>query len=271
MNIGIKSASGEIIMKMDAHTTYEKDYISKCVRFLQEYNADNVGGILKTVPGGDSTIAQGIAFALSHPFGSGNSYFRVGSREPRWVDTVSFGCYRKEVLEKVGLYNERLTRSQDIDLNIRLKRSGGNTLLHPEIIGYYYAKPNIREFLKHNWNNGIWAILPFLYSKGIPVSSRHLVPLAFVVSMVLSGILGLFVTFFLWLSLGITAAYAFSNLAASSQIACRERDFRYLIVMPLVFVVLHVSYGLGSLWGSIKVLAAPGFWKKLLAHNRVRT
>jgi len=271
MNIGIKSADGEIIMKMDAHTKYDSDYISKCVRYLYEFKADNVGGILKMLPAENTYFAQGIVFSLSHPFGVGNSYFRIGSRRPKWVDTVSFGCYRKQVFEKIGLYDENLVRGQDMDLNLRLKRAGGKALLHPEIIGHYYAKPNLMVFVKHNWNNGLWAILPFLYTKGMPVSLRHVVPIAFVATLIISGILGLVMRPFLWLFLGIIVTYIFANLSASSEITWRERDLRYIAVMPLIFVLLHVSYGLGSLWGSMKLLTTPGFWKKLMGKYGVHS
>jgi GT2 family glycosyltransferase len=168
------------------------------------------------------------------------------------------------VFEKVGTFNEDLVRGQDMEFSLRLKKAGFRTLLVPEIVSRYYTRSDLKSFWKHNWSNGVWAILPFLYSRGMPVSWRHLVPLSFVIALIGSAILGLVTPLFLWVFLIIAAAYICANLIAASQIAWRERDLRYIVVMPLVFVVLHVSYGLGSLWGSIKVLAAPGFWKKLL-------
>jgi len=98
LNIGIREASGEIIIRMDAHNEYEKDYIKKCVYYLEKYNADNVGGIWITRPGKETTVAGSIALALSHAFGVGNAYYRIGSKEPRYVDTVPFGCYKREIL-----------------------------------------------------------------------------------------------------------------------------------------------------------------------------
>lgn len=105
MNIGIRFAKGDIIMKMDAHTTYKKDYVSNCVKYLDKYKADNVGGILKMIPRDSTVIARAIVLSFSCPFGVGNSYFRAGCERPKWVDTVAFGCYRREVFEKFGLYN----------------------------------------------------------------------------------------------------------------------------------------------------------------------
>ena len=264
LNLGIKSSQGDFILWMSAHNEYENEYISKCLQYLEEFDADAVGGIIRPIPRIGGLIGKAVCLALSHPFGVGNSAHKTGTQDPCWADSAFGTCYKRVVFEKVGTFNEDLVRGQDMEFSLRLKKAGFRTLLVPEIVSRYYTRSDLKSFWKHNWSNGVWAILPFLYSKGMPVSSRHLVPLAFVVSLVLSGILGLVVTPFLWFFLAIMAAYAFANLAASAQIAWRERDFRYLVVMPLVFVVLHVSYGLGSLWGSIKVLAAPRFWKKLL-------
>ena len=121
LNVGIKGAKNEIIIRMDAHNVYEKSYVSKCIKYLRESNVDNVGGIWVTLPGDNTIIARSIALALSHPFGVGNSYFRIGSKKPRLVDTIPFGCYRKEVFKEVGLFNENLIRNQDIELNLRIK------------------------------------------------------------------------------------------------------------------------------------------------------
>ena len=137
------------------------------------------------------------------------------------------------------------------------------TLLVPEIVSYYFARSSLTSFWKNNWDNGVWAIMPFLFTDVIPVSWRHLVPLLFVTSLVGSAIMGVAVSSFLWVFLGIAGAYGCVSVATSSHIAWRQRDPKYLVVMPLVFMVLHVGYGLGSLWGIFKILGRPEFWKKL--------
>ena len=89
LNIGVKNAKGEIIIRMDAHARYKKDYISKCVKYLQEYKADNVGGIWITIPRDNSIIGKSIAFVLSSSFGVGNAYYRVsGYKKPK--EAVSY-------------------------------------------------------------------------------------------------------------------------------------------------------------------------------------
>lgn len=252
LNIGVKSAKGEIIIRMDAHASYEKDYISKCLKYLKEYKADNIGGVLKTLPAKNTILAKAIAITLSHPFGAGSSYFRIGTKTPKEVDTVFGGCYKKEVFERIGLFDERLIRSQDIEFNKRLKKAGGKILLIPEIVAYYYPQATLKDFLKHNFNDGIWTIYPLKF--GIRFFSfRHLVPFFFVLGMLSSLLFGFF---FFWgkvIFILIFGAYLLINLFFSLRIALKE-DPRYLFSLPLAFFNRHFGYGLGSLWGFIKII-----------------
>ena len=263
MNIGIKNAGGEIIMKIDSHSTYERDYISKCVRYLNEYNADNVGGIIIALPRNNTIMGKAIVLTLSCPFGVGNSYFRIGtgSESPMWSDTAFSGCYRREVFDRIGLYDENIARSEDIAINSRLRRSGGKILLVPEIVSYYYARSKFGEFCKHNFDNGFWITYPLKYSR-VLFSWRHLVPLVFVSSLIGSAALSVFSQIFLWLFLFILGSYALTNVYFSIKITAQEKDFRYLFAMPLTFAALHIGYGMGSLWGLLKVIISGQFWKK---------
>jgi glycosyltransferase involved in cell wall biosynthesis len=263
LNIGIGHAKGDFVLRIDGHACLGKHFISRCVEGLQRYGADNVGGLMKTLPKLSTLTGKAIVCALSHWFGVGNSYFRIHTDRPKWVDTVFGGCYRREVFERFGKFNENLARGQDMEFNLRLKKGGARTLMLPDIESYYYARSDLRSFWKHNWSNGVWAILPFLYSSVTPVSWRHLVPLVFVASLAASLVLGLFVPLFGWLFLAVVVAYTMADLSASAQIAWRERDVRYLLAMPLIFAMLHVGYGLGSLWGVVRLLGTPLFWKKL--------
>jgi glycosyltransferase involved in cell wall biosynthesis len=264
LNIGIQNAKGEIIVRMDAHSSYEKDYISKCIKYLNEYNADNVGGVWITVPRNNSFIAKAIAYSLSHPFGVGNAHYRIGqAKEPTWVDTVPYGCYYKEVFKKIGLFDETLPRNEDIDFNSRLRKAGGKILLVPEIVMYYYARSTFNSFLIHNFANGI-TITNRLKLNRIIFSWRHLVPLVFVSSLVgSSGLWGLLSFLSSWGSLGllgflsfvlIVGLYTLCNIYFSTKIALRERDLRYFFIMPIIFVALHIAYGLGSVYGLFKLI-----------------
>ena len=240
MNIGIKNSKGEIIIKMDAHSIYKKDYISKCVEHLEESGADNVGGVLKTLPSKDNIVAKAIAISLSHPFGAGTSYFRTGSKEPREVDTVAFGCYWKKIFDKIGLYNEKMAKIEDFELNYRLRKAGGKIMLFPDINAVYYSSSeNLEQFSEHNFTDGIWSTYHLKFSQTLLISWRHLLPMILVLSFLL------FFPFIL---------YFLVALGFSFQIALKEKDFRCLFIMPIFFASRHIGYGLGSIWGLIKIL-----------------
>lgn len=246
MNIGIRQAKGEIIMKMDSHTTYQDDYVSKCLFTLNKYKADNVGGILKALPSENTLSARAVALCLSHRFGMGNSYAKTGTKKIREVDTVAFGCFRKEIFKKVGLYDEKMVRSQDLELNLRLKKAGAKILLNPDIVGYYYTKPNLLAFLKQNLVDGSWVSYPLKFGKRV-FSLRHLLPLFFV-----SGLFFLLITsegFFCF----VFALYLLVSFYFSIKISIKEKDSRLLFLMPIVFGIRHFGYGLGSLYGFFKI------------------
>ncbi len=269
-NLGIKHSKGDVIMIMGSHSTYGKDYISKCVRYLNEYDADNVGGKMITLPRDNTFIGKAIVTALSHRFGVGNSAFRTGSKKPVWVDTVFGGCYRRELFDRIGLFNEDLICTQDMEFNRRLKNAGGKILLVPEIVSYYHARSDFRSYIKHNFRNGVWALVPFMYSSTIPVSWRHLIPLVFVLSLIGSAALSFFYPGFLLLFVSICGLYLLANVYFSSKIALAKEDRRYIALMPVIFASLHIAYGLGSIKGLLKVIASKQFWKNLLKTNGIK-
>ncbi|MBI4607010.1 MAG: glycosyltransferase family 2 protein [Planctomycetes bacterium] len=262
-NTGIAASTGDLVMIMSAHATYAPDAISKCVRYSQEYSADNVGGIWQVEPRGDSLLDRAVVAALSHPFGVGGASYRTRrGGAPCWVDTAAYGCYRRSVFDRIGLFNEALVRSQDMELNQRLKAAGGRTLLAPDVVVRYFARSDFLSFVKHNFRNGLWAVLPFLHSKVMPVAWRHLAPGAFVAALAATGALSLLwplwpPAFAALAAFALVAgSYLIASLAASAHVALERRDARFLAVMPLAFAGLHLPYGLGSLWGLVNVALA---------------
>jgi glycosyltransferase involved in cell wall biosynthesis len=249
LNAGIRSAKGDVIMRVDAHLVCQKDYITRCVSALSEYRADDVGGVWKIRPRQETLVGKAIAKAISHPFGVGNVRYRFAApTSPVEVDTVP----RKEVFERIGLFNEKLTRIQDQEFNGRLVKAGGKILLVPGVVSYYLVRSDLASFWRHNWADGVWSILAFAYSDVMPVRWRHLIPPAFatalIVSLVLaaSGVLG-------WPLVLVSGSYAVGNLTASALITWKERDIRYLLVMPVIFSTLHLGRGLGSLFGVFRL------------------
>jgi len=174
---------------LDAHTYYDKNYISKCVETLNQVDAHNVGGPIETLPGDDTLKAKAIALATSHPFGVGNSKFRT-SCEAQYVDTVPFGAFRREVFEKIGLFNEHLPRNQDIELNNRISKFGWKIYLNPDIKSYYYNRGTLKGLWKQNFINGQWNIFTHALTNN-PLSIRHYIPFIFVASITVGIFLAL--------------------------------------------------------------------------------
>jgi glycosyltransferase involved in cell wall biosynthesis len=270
MNIGIRAARGQAVAIIGAHATYHPSYLSECVRHLFEYGADQAGAVARYLPGKDTLLARAIAAALHHPFGAGaNIAYKNGAKYPIWVDTVSSGCYRREVFDRVGPFNEDLRHSQDIEWNQRLRRAGGRILLVPTAVIEYYVRSDWASFTRHNFRNGAWSILPFAYSDCVPIRARHLVPLAFVAAVLGSLVAAGLTPAGRVLAAVVLGAYAAANLVASLFVAWRERKPSLLLVMPAVFAILHFTYGLGSLLALPRLLVRPEFWRRLgsLRHS----
>lgn len=256
LNLGIAAAKGAYILWMSAHNTYVTGYIRTCVDAAEGCGADNVGGGIETVARDANILAPFVIAALTHKFGVGGSAFRLESNGPQWVDTVFGGCYRRDVFSRIGLFNEALIRGQDIEFNLRMKRAGLRTLLLPEVRSTYYARSRFSEFLRHNWTNGVWAVLPFRYVEHPPVSVRHLVPMAFAAALVGALLLTLSVPHGVWALVALGFTYGMAATGAGLDVARQRRNPLYLFVMPWVFLSLHLSYGAGSLWGGLRLAGA---------------
>jgi cellulose synthase/poly-beta-1,6-N-acetylglucosamine synthase-like glycosyltransferase len=262
LNRAIAASKGEIVIRFDAHATMPRDYIRRSVDLLESTGAANAGGSIRTIAQSSGPFSGPIVAVLSSRFGVGNSSFRTTSADqsPRPADTVFGGCWRRDLFSRIGGFNEKLIRSQDIEFNLRITRAGGKIMLDPRIRCDYYARTTLASFWSHNFSNGVWAVAPFAFSAIVPVRPRHLVPLAFVVALAASPLLP-----FPW-SIAVAAAYAAVNLAASIEIAIARRRPPWLALLPVSFLCLHLAYGLGSAWGALELLAKKLSAPKLATH-----
>jgi glycosyltransferase involved in cell wall biosynthesis len=247
MNIGIQSAKGQVLMRMDAHTIYPNNYISGLVQWLIKSKADNVGGTSIVRPADSCSKAQAIAYALSHPWGVGNSHFRIGVSEPKWVDTVPFGCYWKEVFERIGLYNEALLRNQDDELNHRLIKLGGRVLLVPEIVSFYTARETLAKLWTMFYQYGYFKPLA-AKAVGSVMTGRQVVPSLFLFSLALAAFIAPWSDNMAVVLKIILIAYAALDLTFSLRPSL-ERGLCCCLWLLVVFPILHVSYGTGYLSG----------------------
>lgn len=247
LNIGIANATGELIMRMDAHCTCPPNYISRLVRWLKKTDADNVGGVCITVPTTLTLMTEAIALALSHPFGVGNAYFRIGAKEPRWVDTVPFGCYRREVFDRIGLFDEELVRNQDDEFNLRLIKRGGRILLVPEIVSHYYARDTLLKLWRMYYQYGYFKPLVARKIGGV-LTVRQVVPATFLLSLLGAGLVAPWFPVMGKIMGAIVAVYTVADIGFSA-LAAFNRGVKCGLALCVVFPVLHLSYGMGFMMG----------------------
>lgn len=248
MNIGIKEAKGKFIVRLDAHADYSKDYISKCVYYLETTDADNVGGVAETKSKG--FVGNAIAKMLSSRFGVGNSDFRTNG-ESGYVDTVPFGAFRKEVFEKWGGYDERLTRNQDNEMNYRIRNNGGKVYLSSDIKLSYYCRDSIKGISNMALKNGMWNVITMKLCPG-SMGLRHFIPLMFLLSIIVLPILSIFVHPFALLFAIEMCLYLLLDCYFSGKQADGIKEFLLLLIL---FPIFHITYGAGSLKGLLKLFS----------------
>ncbi len=246
LNRGIRVARGAVIIRVDGHTVIAPDYVRRCIEQLAITGADNVGGAMRAAS--DTWIGKAIVLATSSPFGVGSARFHY-AETAGWVDTVYLGAYRREVFDRLGLFDEELVRNQDDEFNLRLVRAGGKIWLDPQIHSTYFSRATLRGLWKQYFEYGFWKVR-VIQKHRQPASWRHLVPVTFVLalglslsaSVVLQSILGF---------AGVILPYALASLGSAAWLSLRN-GVRYFPVLPLAFATMHLAYGLGFLAGLLR-------------------
>ncbi len=247
LNLAIAAARADVIVRMDMHTTYAGDYVACCLHALASSGAQNVGGPALTQAIGYFQSANALAFRS--PFAAGGARFHDPAYEG-WVDTVTYGCWRKQTLVDLGLFDEELVRNQDDELNLRLVRSGGRIWQTPAIRSWYLPRARLADLFKQYMQYGYWKVR-VIQKHRLPASVRHLVPGAFTATLIGLAALAPFLAAARWSLAGLIALYVLANLAAS-MVTCRGRaNWRFLPIMPCTFAAYHFGYGWGFLRGVV--------------------
>lgn len=246
MNIGIKNSKGKYIVRLDAHAEYSQDYIRKCVYYLDTTQADNVGGIAETKSKG--FVGEAIALMLSSKFGVGNSQFRTNGHSG-YVDTVPFGAFRREVFDKWGGYDERLTRNQDNEMNYRIRKNGGKIYLSNEIKFSYYCRDSIKGIADMAVKNGMWNIITMKLCPG-SMGIRHFIPLIFLLSLILLPILSFINIRFFILFVCELILYVVLDIYYALK---TSKKVKYILMVGVLFPIFHITYGFGSIRGIAKL------------------
>jgi len=250
MNIALKQAKGDIVIRVDGHCIIAPDYVRKCVEHLENDEVDGVGGPMETI--GEDKLSETIAIAMSSPFGVGNSAFRTTTGKTMLADTVPFPAYTRSMIQKAGLYDEELVRNQDDEYNYRIRELGGKLLLAEDVRSKYYSRGSFRKLWKQYYQYGFYKVR-VLQKHPLQMSLRQFVPPLFVLSLLAALILTL-TTKWGWITLAVIAgSYILANLTASI-ITSAKRGWRHMWLLPVVFTIIHLSYGSGFLAGLFKFL-----------------
>jgi succinoglycan biosynthesis protein ExoA len=248
LNLAIQAASGSVIARMDVHTRYAEDYLSKCLEALLETDADNVGGPWVAEGKGYVSSCIALAFASRVAMGGARGHLKE-YRGP--VDTVYLGCWRREVFVRVGLFDESLVRNQDDEFNLRITRNGGVVYQSPAIVSRYVPRESWWALWRQYCQYGYWKV-GVLRRHGTPASLRHLVPGAFVLMLLTGWIPGLWSQWLLMAYFIIIATY----VAAIGGVACilAKQKPRLLPGLLVAIPSMHFAYGLGWMYGCLHVL-----------------
>lgn len=246
MNLGLRAAHGTIIVIAGAHTSYPADFVKNCVECLEKTGADVVGGPIETVVDSDCLSARLVATILSSPFGVGNSKFRT-SDIAGFVDTVPFGAFRREIFERAGMYNEKLVRNQDNELNARIRKVGGRIYLTPVLKTHYHPAKTFVGLLNYAFKTSQWHIFTVRESMA-SMNSRHFAPALFLILLLSLFLLSFVGMWALWSLIGTLFSYLLVGFYFSvREYNQKKRDLVFL--QPLATFCFHVAYGAGTIAG----------------------
>ena len=257
LNTAIRAARGEIIVRVDAHVLYPPTYIRQLVDALLETGVESVGGVIRTVPAAETAMAHAVAIGMSHPFGVGDSRFRIGSSVRRDVDHVPFFCCRRELFDRLGLFDEELVRNQDGEFSWRIRQSGGRIMLIPEISSTYFARDTLGKLARMMFQYGYFK--PLTITKiGRAVTARQFAPSALLLSLVLSAFASPWLGAARIAFAAIALAYVAAVLTAAGR-ALRDHPLRVALALVVTFPAMHFSYGYGFLrrWVELALGARP--------------
>lgn len=250
LNRAIEAARGSILIRLDAHSKPYPDYVERCVRALQEARGDNVGGVWEIRPGAGTWIAKSIAAAAAHPLAVGDALYRH-ARHAAYVDTVPFGAFKRDLLERIGTFDETLLTNEDYEFNARIRKAGGRIWLDPSIRSVYFARSTLKELARQYWRYGYWK-WRMLRRYPQTLRWRQALPPLFVLSLLALAGLSLFLPWARILLAALLLAYFSVMFAAGAHAAVRQKTPSLLLGLPMTVPVMHLSWGGGFLWSILK-------------------
>lgn len=245
LNLGINAAKGDYIVRLDAHCVPYPSYILNSLQALKSGRGWNVGGVWEIQPGADTWMARSIAAAAAHPIGVGDALYRFTSQAGS-VDTVPFGAFEKQLIAKIGGFDETLLANEDYEFNTRIQQAGGRIWLDPSIRSVYFARPTLAALARQYLRYGYWK-QQMLRRYPNSLKPRQAIPPLFVASLLVFPFAALVWPALLWV-LGVEVlSYAALLFGAALHKALETKQIQLLLGMPLAIATMHVTWGSGFL------------------------
>ena len=246
MNVGIKAARGECILKVDCHSHITDNFIENNVKIIEQ-GEDVCGGPRPNIIENADNFSKTLLLVEENMFGSSIASYRK-SDEDRYVDSIFHGMYRKEVFEKAGLLNEKLIRTEDNEIHYRIRKNGFKIKYSKDILSYQYIRPTLKKMLKQKYSNGYWIGLTS-HVEFKCLSIFHFVPLAFVLAIIFSLCMIPITSIFIIL---LSSVYFLFTILITIMTIINNKFNITILLMPIILFLIHVYYGVGTLVGLIK-------------------
>lgn len=241
LNAAIQAAAGEIIVRMDAHSLPEADYVQRSVDAIQSGIAENVGGVWNIQASNDSWIARSIAAAAGNPLAVGDALYRFTDKAA-YVDTVPYGAYKRSLFDEIGLFDETLLANEDYEVNTRIRQAGGRIWLDPAIRCTYFSRPTLRALARQYWGYGYWKA-QMLKRYPETLRWRQALPPLFVLGVLFLAILGFFWKP-AWIALAtVLGLYLLIQLIPALSLARKLKDLSLAPGIVLATLTMHFSWG----------------------------
>ena len=254
-NVALDAIEGDAILRVDAHTTFPSEFIELNVRDLEK--GENIcAGKVISIPAQKDSWSITLNEAENSMFGGSFAAFRH-AESAQYVSTAAFAIYRKEVFIKVGRYNELLTRTEDNEMHYRMKQAGYKFYYDPEIVSFRETRATLEKLLKQKYQNGYW-IGRTLGVEPRCFSLYHFVPLAFVMAIIVTMVIA--IVGITWPLVILWSAYGIVNISMTviAIIGCKARNICFLC-LPILFLLLHVWYGIGTIIGIVRMMLQKAF------------
>jgi len=258
MNVGIRAATGEIIIRLDGHSRPHADYVRRCVERLRDPNAGVVGGVWRIVPGAPTLRARAIALAVGSRLGSGGAPYRHGEdeRAPRDADTVPFGAFTREHWKALNGYDPELLVVEDGDFNYRTRQAGRRVILDPAIKTEYFPRRRFRTLARQYLRYGWWKMVLLRKHPGA-VRIRQNIPFGFVTALLGLAFASAVSAAAKIMLLALLTLYGGVLLTAALTTARRARDLRLWLPIAVAYAVIQCSWGLGGLLHVVSLGQCP--------------